>query len=60
MIADNSFKIRLAVLADLENILLLHHKYLYDNIDSEERSKGFVRVTYNQEQIISIIKKKKL
>jgi hypothetical protein len=57
---NNNVQIRLAQQNDLQSILCLNKKYLFDNIDTTALKKGFIRVSYDAAEMNSIIEHKEV
>jgi hypothetical protein len=46
---------RLAIYADIENILTLQEKYLFANLNEQQRLEGFVTTPFTEHQIATLI-----
>ncbi len=50
-----NINIRLATLQDLQGVLALHEKYLYQNLSDPEKQNGFIKVRYSEDDLRKII-----
>ena len=51
----NTFHVQIASIADIPSVLLLQDKYLFANLNDDEKKAGFVTTPFSYQQLVDVI-----